>query len=189
VHEKGLEKIIWGGIFFIIALSVGVLIYLGMTSWEGVDKFEQYMNKEVLTPREYDEYRLRDGESFNFSSLYIDHPYTRKVVLMQDEIDALYKKKIDWSTGALTNEEYKELQDLLEYHLNKSNNNIVTVATPKTGDLKELKESTVYRVTDKGVLVLNQFVKEYDQDDNMIKSYVYQFRLSYNIDNGMVEIN
>lgn len=180
-------KVLFAVVSIAALLSIGVIVYVVLNGVGSVKTYTPFNNKKSLDPSKYEEYHLKDGEDFDFDSLYIEHPYARKQILMPDEVDELYKKKIDWSSGSITDEEYRELQDLTGHEANGRSENIVIVSTPSSEELKELKEEVVYRVTEDGTLILNQSVKEYDENDKLIKTYMFQFKLKYNVDNGMIK--
>lgn len=197
------SKKYWYLLILILVAIIAAFIFL-FNQTELISVFSPFSNKVKFEPKSFTEEEFKDDTMLSDLKIlkpYLGDPtalYIPPSLTEYDDIDEfkeeqqkdpniIYMKKIDWSNGSLNNREYKDLTSLIEYHLNKTQSTTVIATVPSSDELLNTEKKVLVYVDDKGVLILPLHVEEIDEENKKAKSYVYDFKLSYDMD-GKVNI-
>ena len=192
-------------VFIVLVLTILLLLFIfKMNNKDLIKTFNQYFNKVdfepqgVITKEIEDKQLLSDiiaglpyiGDA-TFKYIPSNIPENERAYYLSQlnkNPDYMYMKNINWSSGQITNDQYKELVELVGYHLNKNSGDTnYIVETPSPEELEKRDLQLNYYTDEDGILYLNIYVTEVTDDSEVTKEYIYTFQLKYDM-NGKVVI-
>ena len=195
----------WYLILLILVLILVVMAVLNNSGLNLVDVFEKFNNKVSIedstlptgggSGSSLDGLDVDDPSIGSYEGLFIPEaiPESEKphyVEELKKDPEFMYKKKISWAYGTVTNDQFNELVELIEYHLGKDSTEYTYVVTPQSPEQMSSAGNEVYFYTDDdGVLYLNLSVSEVEESSgNITQTYAQTFELKYDLD-GYVNIS